>query len=267
MIKLALAAILLNTLVSSCGVTQSAQETYDQLKGDCDDKKRMWETLKMSDEDGASKDKISESAAGYYACDAGLKKLEEKLEHAKAPKDVLAEDPPPAPAFALTEASPQAVMPVKETLRPGDTPKQIASQTPVMARKPAWYEKGNVSTFFEALDAEKELLPWKDNSDWQGYIIDIDSCAPLMRVCSLNVLKTLSMFLTINGKGMFPPTKDNPVDGFVGNPDQIARLVEALTVNRGLFNWGDISAEKIRNLWINVASQPKASPRKLVKVR
>jgi hypothetical protein len=122
-----------------------------------------------------------------------------------------------------------------------------------------WYVigYGPPQRFERAIDYEKVLLGTLDTG-WIEYDPDLEICMALKSAsvdrCSRNVLKTLSMFLAINGKGIFPPTKDtNPYDGFVGgpkHPEQVALLAQAIRVNRSRFFYGDLYAESVSKNWV-----------------
>lgn len=123
------------------------------------------------------------------------------------------------------------------------------------------YEKPAPSTLQQALVAERDMVGEK-NIGWtmpgSG-----DVCTALKSVglpCNYNTRMTLSLFLTLNGKGLFSAAggtnpyhkeadKGSIDDGFVGQPKQNAMLAAAIRKNAKLFSKGDLTAEAVRNSW------------------
>ena len=127
-----------------------------------------------------------------------------------------------------------------------------------------WYVQAEKpKTLQAALVAEKGFL----GADNVGYRMkgSRQVCTALRRVklsCDYNTRITLSMFLTVNGKGLFPasggtnpyytkygPSDSYPDDGFVGQSIQNNMLATAVRRNVKLFHNGDLTAEAVRNSW------------------
>jgi|CXWL01.1.fsa_nt_gi hypothetical protein len=129
---------------------------------------------------------------------------------------------------------------------------------------PPWYEKAQKPlTLKAALADERRFLGEKN----VGYSMggDKEVCAVLKKVevpCDYNSRGTLSMFLTVNGKGLFPasggtnpyfnkhePFEEGlPDDYFIGQPVQNRMLREAVVRNADLFKNG-LTAQEVKLSW------------------
>ena len=132
---------------------------------------------------------------------------------------------------------------------------------------PAWYQKGfgkGVPTTFKAALKDNRELLGADNSNRRGHGGGEKVCAALRAVqisCDYNTRLTLSRFLALYGKGLFPAsggsnpyytehrTDDGLDDGFIGQPKQNEILAQAVTRNAKLFVGGDITAEAVKYRW------------------
>lgn len=79
-------------------------------------------------------------------------------------------------------------------------------------------------------------------------------CEPFASVklaCDYDTRITLSRFLSVNGKGLFPSQhKEERVnDAFIGLPAQNEMLRAAVVRNLKLFKNGDLTAEDVRKNW------------------
>lgn len=98
----------------------------------------------------------------------------------------------------------------------------------------------------------------------QNHQADAETCVALASVgvaCDYNARIAFSMFLTVNGKGLFPYSgRTNPYCGphapgepddcFIGHGRQNAMLREAVLRNASLFSDGDLTAEEVRSAWL-----------------
>ena len=132
-----------------------------------------------------------------------------------------------------------------------------------------WYMRDpKPTTLSEALAVEKVFLG-NDNS---GYRMpaNAETCSLFKKVglpCDYNTRCTVSMFLTVNGKGLFPakgktnpyvfddkgevwPSSHNePDDVYIGTATQGKILIDAVRRNAALFKNGDLTAEDVRTKW------------------
>ncbi len=132
----------------------------------------------------------------------------------------------------------------------------LASSAFAADQKP-WYEQPNKpATLKAALAADRAFL----GAGNPGYRMHGDPklCAALASVklaCDYNTRTTLTMFLTVNGKDMFPaeggtnpyytqhdPKDAYPDDAYIGQPVQNTLLRKAVLRNAGLFKNGNLTA-------------------------
>lgn len=143
---------------------------------------------------------------------------------------------------------------------------EIRAETKAMLAN-VWYSKeykGNpITSMREALSQSMSFhgpdhVGWTKNGDGEV-------CKALKGVklgCDYNTRYTLSMFLTVNGKGLFPAagntnpyfTKFEPEymdhdDGFIGRLVQNKMLADAIRRNTNLFKGGDLSADDVKKRW------------------
>jgi hypothetical protein len=119
-----------------------------------------------------------------------------------------------------------------------------------------WFAGGSTpSTFKAALAAQRELTGLSDRG-WQVPHRVQGICAAMRSVelsCDFNTRVTLSRFLAINGKGLFPANggdrRCTEQDCFVGHPTQNGRLSDAVQRNAKLFEGGDLTAEAVQQEW------------------
>jgi len=133
-----------------------------------------------------------------------------------------------------------------------------------------WYERGlNPKSLKEAIEAEKSFLG-ASNPFWKGHPANPATCNALKDVgltCDYNTRVTLSTFLTVNGKGLFPAMgktnpyvfddngklwedrSDRPDDVYIGAAVQNPMLAAAVRKNANLFKNGDITADDVQNRW------------------
>lgn len=132
------------------------------------------------------------------------------------------------------------------------------------ADKEPWYMKDPKPATLKAALAESKNFLGADNPGY-GMKGDRKMCAVLRTVglpCDYNTRGTLSLFLTVNGRAIFPVAggtnpywtvrRDNdpfPDDAFVGEAKQNAMLADAIKRNRHLFKGGDLTAEAVQNHW------------------
>jgi hypothetical protein len=128
----------------------------------------------------------------------------------------------------------------------------------------AWYvQDEKPETLKAALAADKDFL----GAGTVGFRMmgDPRVCSALRSVklpCDYNSRGVLSMFLTVNGKGLFPASsRTNPYcpelntddtfpdDCYIGRQTQNAMLAAAILKNRKLFRDGDLTAETVRTQW------------------
>lgn len=132
------------------------------------------------------------------------------------------------------------------------------------AEKTAWYKSDEMPLSIKAaLAADKEFL----GANNPGYSMKANArlCAPLRTVaypCDYNSRATLSMFLTVHGKGLFPaaagtspryavydPGSGFPDDSYDGTKEQNEMLRRAVLRNAVLFKNGDLSAQDVKQHW------------------
>lgn len=139
----------------------------------------------------------------------------------------------------------------------------------VSIERKIWYEwPANIrpTTLKAAIMAEKDFLG-TDHPDWKP-IANAPGlknvCAALNAVhltCDYNTRGTISMFLTVNGKGLFPASggtnpyhakyyamyPDLPDDGFIGTAEQNKMLCNAVLRNAKLFKDGDLRIDDLKH--------------------
>ena len=115
------------------------------------------------------------------------------------------------------------------------------------ADRQPWYIKDHKPTTLKrALEEEKKFLGEKNI----GYRMKLPSslCSLYEEVglaCDYNTRRTLSMFLTIYGNGLFPTLgKTNP---YIGTAKQNEMLLFSVRRNARLFKNGDLAAEDIKH--------------------
>lgn len=129
-------------------------------------------------------------------------------------------------------------------------------------RPQPWYMQADKPETLKAALAADEEFVGKDNVGFsmQG---DAKLCATLKKIklpCDYNTRMTISIFLTVNGKGLFPASggtnpyvseasDDYPDDAFIGRPVQNTMLRQALEKNADLFKGGDLTAEMVSQNW------------------
>lgn len=141
-------------------------------------------------------------------------------------------------------------------------------------REKIWYDptytKSRPTTLKAVIAADKDFRGadnpfWKEATGAPGLK---EVCVALHSVqvaCDYNTRSLLSMFLTVNGKGLFPAAggtnpyftavdrekgsvlADHPDDGFIGQPVQNKMLADAVRRNTRLFKSGDLSVEALKN--------------------
>lgn len=138
------------------------------------------------------------------------------------------------------------------------------------ADRKVWYEKGYdgpvPTTLLAAIAAKKDFLG-ASNPYWKPVTAPglRKVCAALKAVkltCDYNTRITVSMFLTVNGKGLFPASGGTnpyftersaddvfPDDGFIGHPPQNDMLAAAILKNVKLFKNDDLTAEAVQKFW------------------
>jgi hypothetical protein len=144
-------------------------------------------------------------------------------------------------------------------------------------RSGVWFDVGYAkpmpTTLKAAIAAEKELLG-ADNRFWkpvnaQGLQKVCSAFKAVQLSCDYNTRVVVSMFLAVNGKGLFPAaggtnpyytaaererevkmgTDTSPDDAFIGHPPQNDMLAAAVLKNAKLFQNGDLTAEAVKNSW------------------
>ncbi|MEI6479387.1 MAG: hypothetical protein WCO21_00965 [bacterium] len=131
--------------------------------------------------------------------------------------------------------------------------------------KEPWYRGKNPPvTFSAALSADREFLG-VNHRGWRMRASNAMLCGAMESVglpCDFNTRFSLSLFLTVNGKGLFPASgRTNPYfseyrssdplpnDGYIGLPRQNEILAAAIRRNAHLFKNGDLSAKAVRSDW------------------
>ena len=166
----------------------------------------------------------------------------------------------------------------------------FVSSAALAAQPLPWYEAhpAAVKTLKQAIaeehefladhyDVNNKLVKWPHgNPYWHGHNADAKTCAALKSVgltCDYNTRSTLTDFLTVNDKGLFPAAGGtNPwytatdraeeikshakygtwvgIDNaFIGQPRQNAMLASAVHRNASLFHHGDLTAADVRAKW------------------
>ncbi len=123
-----------------------------------------------------------------------------------------------------------------------------------------WYQKDQKPTTLKSVFAEDANFLGDTNP---GYLMmgSAKLCATLWNVkvpCDYNSRFGLSMFLTVNGKGLFPASSGTnphyteaipgrPDDGFIGTAKQNAMLRAAVAKNALLFKDGDLTVDALKD--------------------
>ncbi len=131
-------------------------------------------------------------------------------------------------------------------------------------RRP-WYldHPHQVTTLQQAIADERAYMRSANPSGGHRQA-DAETCAALASVgvaCDYSARIAFSMFLTVNGKGLFPysgrtnpycgpHTSGEPDDCFIGHGRQNAMLREAVLRNASLFSDGELTAEEVRSAWL-----------------
>lgn len=112
-----------------------------------------------------------------------------------------------------------------------------------------WWERDvKPATLKEAIAEEARRL----GADNVGYRMQGDKniCAVMRQVglaCDYNTRVDLSMFLTVNGKGLFPwPEYPSYPDRYSGSVEQNIALRRAIERNKHLFKNGDLTVEAVK---------------------
>jgi hypothetical protein len=196
---------------------------------------------------------------------------------------------------AVVTLSLAACGPNGRTSEPADTPPMINKSASVVqkaatpTRELPWYEARpeSVKTLKQALAEERTFLSYHYVSDvrvkwpngnpyWHGHNADPKTCEALKSVgmsCDYNTRTTLTDFLVVNGKNLFPAEggtnphytakdRENEVksaayDGhppminnaYIGAAVQNPMLAKAVLRNAALFHNGDLTAEDVRHRW------------------
>ena len=148
----------------------------------------------------------------------------------------------------------------------------FAAPTLAFADGEPWYRVRpiQVTTLRQALAAERTYMRERNPQGHQwglNHVADAETCAALDSVglaCDYNTRITLSQFLTVNGKGLFPPSRrtnpycdyasdtderGQPIDCFIGHGRQNGILRAAVLRNQSLFHDGDLTAADVRARW------------------
>ena len=140
----------------------------------------------------------------------------------------------------------------------------------------AWYEMQEKPKSLNGVLIAERTGRNEVSSYWKGHFADPKTCAVLKSAkltCDYNTRMTLSTFLTVNGKGLFPASGGTnpyysaadraqeleihadhgwpmPIDeAFIGHPPQNQMLAAAVRRNLRLFQDGDLTAEEVRTRW------------------
>ena len=132
------------------------------------------------------------------------------------------------------------------------------------ADRTPWYEKDPKPATLRAAFAEDMRFLGADNPGYR-MVAGGALCEALRKVklpCDYNARSSLSMFLAVNGKGLFPaaggtnpyhnPPKagdPRPDDGYIGRSVQNKMMLEALRRNAHLFKNGDLTASAVKTRW------------------
>jgi hypothetical protein len=136
-----------------------------------------------------------------------------------------------------------------------------------------WYEGYSTpkpATLRQAIQADREFLG-ASNPYWKEVVSPglKEICAAMHTVrltCDYNTRVTLSLFLSVNKKGLFPAAGGTnpyytehereihktvlkvewPDDGFIGHPPQNQMLAAAVRKNTHLFKDGDLTADAVK---------------------
>lgn len=130
---------------------------------------------------------------------------------------------------------------------------------------PPWYQQETMPQDLRSALADDLRFLGEDNVGYRMHAGG-ELCEALTLVevsCDYNSRMTLSIFLAVNGKGMFPASggtnpyvdasraeeEGRPSDVYIGRPIQNRMLQEAILRNQHLFRDGNLTAEDVQTSW------------------